>query len=317
MTDSYLYTLGQIRSNVYRALDEYSSNGREHERFGGGTADMDKRFIAALNCAVRRLYRSSSRTLSEARVLFFSGKVLTCADGFLLEGGEEEIVSLSENAYSSAFEYCGSGKLTVTDSDGNKTDYPLSSAFGRYQTERIFLPDNAERMTFHAGGTLFIRLLRVYSPSGLPEKNEENRKLLPDGKRLYCAFPPLCAELCSVRRGTTEYPSELFTLENGVLSCDVRHAGEYVVSYYAYPEPIAENAPFDTVIPLNPSASDALIYLVAAELCDREDGELYTRLLYKYRELLTNTYPCENIKIKNRYYGGRFFGRGKKHWFRG
>ena len=87
--------------------------------------------------------------------------------------------------------------------------------------------------------------------------------------------------------------------------------------YYAYPEPIAENAPCETPVPLPPAASDALIYLVAAELCDREDGELYTRLLYKYRELLTNTYPSENIKRKNRYYAGRSFGLGKTRLFRG
>ena len=317
MNTSYLYTLGLLRSNVYRALDEYSSNGIEHERYSGGTADIDKRFISALNCALRRLYLSTARTLFGTRVVFRPGKALLARDGFLIDSQENETFSLPEKAYAASFDYTGSGTVSVTDTVGNKTVFSLSSEFGRYESKRFFLPENAVSLTFCASGNLLIRTFRILSDFGLPEKKEENTVFIPDGHKLYCAFSPLCAELYSVTKGNTVFPNELFSFENGILSCEEQYAGEYTVSYYAYPEPIAENASFDTPIPLPPAASDALVYLVAAELCDREDGELYTRLLYKYRELLANTYPSENTKRKNRYYAGRFAGIGKTRLFRG
>ena len=316
---TYLYNLGQLRSDVYRALDEYSSNGIEHERCDGGTADTDKRFTAALNRAIRRLYLSSARTLYGARVVFYPGKVLFSRDGFLVGSGESEELSLPDGAYAVSFDCTGKGSLIAETAAGEKTVFSLSSDFGCYESARFFLPDGCAKITFSAAGSLLIRSLRVYSNAFLPEKSDENTAFLPDGRKLYCSFPPLCAELCSVtkERSGEKIPCERFSFENGVLSCDERLAGEYTVYYYAYPEPIAENAPCETPVPLPPAASDALIYLVAAELCDREDGELYTRLLYKYRELLTNTYPSENIKRKNRYYAGRSFGLGKTRLFRG
>ena len=56
-----VYTLGRLKSEVFRALDEYSSNGLGHEIFSGGTGDIDKRFIPALNSAIRLIFLSSAR----------------------------------------------------------------------------------------------------------------------------------------------------------------------------------------------------------------------------------------------------------------
>lgn len=311
-----LYTLGELRSCVYRALDEYSSNGMEHERFSGGTADTDKRFIAALNSAIRRVYLSCARTLSTLEVCFRPGEILTQRESLLLTSSETVELTVPEGTGAVSFDYSGSGSLTYKTAGETLQTVSLNSSFGQYGTYRGFLPAGADFVVMAAKGSFSLRRLRMYSEASL--YGNTDAAFLPDGKRLFCVFSPLCAELHSVTRRGTAYPTDLFSFENGVLSCDEKYAGDYTVSFYAYPQPIAENAPYDTPISLPPAASDAVIYAAAAELCDREDGELYTRLLYKYRELLTNTYPAENLRRKNSFFAGGLFGRRRSlRTFRG
>lgn len=319
-TTSYIYTLGELRSHVYRALDEYSSNGLIHTVTDGGMADLNHRFTAALNRMIRRLYLSTVRRPFRITVGFFAPKTLLYKPSFSLSVGENGLFFPPDEAGAVAFSYHGSGSLTISRKDGEDQVFSLATEYGQYKSFRGFLPTDVQSLTFSTDATLSVRKLFLYDRAGLPSEGEE--ALLPDGERLYCRVDPLCAELCSVTRcGGREaesIPIDCFSFENGILSCDGRMSGEYDIEYFAYPEPIAEAADDDTPIPLSPAASDALIYATAAELCDREDGERYSRLLYKYRELLANTYPAAHTYRKNRFYAqSRPTVEKSGHLFRG
>ncbi len=317
---TFLYTLGEARSHVYRALDEYSSNGVLHTVSEGALADIDNRFTAALNRMIRRIYLSTVRVPLRMTVGFFAPKRLLSKPAFSLSVGENGVFFPPEEAGSLAFSYHGSGKLTIALKSGGEETYPLSTEYGRYETFRCRVPSGALSLSFSTEATLTVRNFYLYDRTGLPAEGDE--ELLPDGEKLYCRISPYCAELCSVKRRDDRRPDAIplacFSFENGILSCDEALCGEYEVEYFAYPEPIAEDAEDDTPIPLSPSASDALIYATAAELCNREDGETYSRLLYKYRELLANTYPAAHTYRKNRFYAkSRPVVTSGGHTFRG
>ena len=49
-----------------------------------------------------------------------------------------------------------------------------------------------------------------------------------------------------------------------------------------------------TPVDLPDITADALCYLTASELCPAEYGELYSKLMYKYRDICLNAYNCES-----------------------
>lgn len=313
MNESYHpYTLGKIRSDVFRALDEYSRNGAAHEIYFGGTGDIDKRFVPALNAAIRLVFLAGSRSIKTSRVSLRLPIAALEKRGITLSGGKTAEIETGFEAGALCALYSGSGKVSFFDPEnallGSRA---LSSDCGVFCSLRTLLPEGTASVTFEAEKTsaLSVKVLFVY------DRNEAcaypSEEFLPDFEKLYCAFSPRCAEIVSVvregRRGSAvPNPQDVFTAEGGLLSCACQYAGDYLVSYTEFPQEIAENALPDTEIPLTPVAYDAVVYAAAAELCRREDGELYTRLIYKYREILMNCCPSSSCRTENRFFSGRY-----------
>lgn len=315
------YTLGKIRADIFRVLDEYSFNGAEHEMFYGGTGDIDKRLATALNSAIRLICLStcSPERKKCVKVKFFVPKTV-----FEVKESELELYSCSKpldmsNACALSFEYCGCGSISFWDSDGKKIcEYPLSSEFGCFEIFRRFAPEGTHSAVVSAAdGKILIKNVRGYEKdcfSGV--YSDKNDEFLPDGNRLYCAVSPRLYEIVSVSGEVhgrkCEYPTDMIEYCAGKLSCEERFAGEYTIKYYEYPFEIPENAPLDTELELSPAEYSAAVYAAAAEICAEENGELYARLTYKYREILANRYPVGNCRRKNGFFAGGFFGRRKK-----
>lgn len=310
-----------MRRTVFRLLDEYSCIGEGAELFTGGLADIEKRFVTALNSAVRLVYLSSLRNPEKKQITLSMPHILMELCDFSLSESEiAKNIVIPENSESVSFDFCGRGELGFYDASGEpiKT-YSLESGYGIFEVFKCHVPAGTSEISLCTDSFLRTKKLRAYSADGAFSDCPE--ELLPDGKRLFCRLPE-GIELCSVK-GTkygheTEFPSDLFEFCGGVFSCEEKYSGEYTVEYYKYPAFFCETDTDETPVPLSPAAFSAAAYAAAAELCPREDGELYSRLTYKYRELLANLYPAENLKTKNSFFAGGLFGRRKKvHGFRG
>lgn len=317
-------SLGFIKDEVFRVLDEYTSNGIPHEIFSGSTGDIEKRFISALNSAIRLVYLCAARTAKKKRIRLEKPTVSACAENFrLFNASEKKSFDLSETgaqnigALCISFDFCGSGELTVIDQDRNELyKTTLSSDFGKIETFKGKIAENnAAFVEFSAKGQMLdVKNLIFFGADGALSGIEE--ELLPDGKRIFCKLSDTFFELkgifCEKNGFIVEMPEDVFEIENGILSCDEKYAGEYFVEFFEYPEEIDNSAPIDTQILIPAHHFDAVIYATAASLCAREDAELYSRLTYKYREYLSNLYPASNLRFKNSFFSGAFFGKMRK-----
>ncbi len=299
----HTYTLGSFKTALFRVLDEYSLNGNNTERFSGMLSDIEKRLITSLNMSIRRIYLCSERLAKKADLYFEREKLLADYSDMNIEG--EKKIFLPEGTSFFVMDHSGEATVGFFDKDDVKiSELHLSSEYGNGKTEKAFVPDGCAYISVFPVSGFYIKDLRLCS-GHFPK--DTDAALLPDGKRLYCPFGEELIEIIRAYRDKKELPSDIFCYEEHVLSVPKEYGGYLSLEYYAYPEVIGENAPDDTPIPLSPAYSDAALYMVASELCDREDDGLYSKLIYKYREILNNTYPTERTKIRN-----RFFTAGSK-----
>ncbi len=308
------HTIGSLRADVFRALDEYSRNGENYDIFSGGAADIDRRFITALNGALCLVNTAVGSTVKRTRLCFSKPVVLAQICNFRVTAGQNSI-ELPFLSGAVSFDFCGCGKLAFVGADGEMiVERELACEFGNIATEKTFVPQDAARMVFSSDTGLFAEKLKIYDTESLGGCCDE--KYLPDGSRLYCAISPLLSEITTVydekRMGRSGIPTDIFEVSDDVISCDEKYAGSYTMEFFEYPASFDESTSPDTVLDLSPAEYEAVVYSVAAALCEREDGELYSRLTYKYRELLANIYPKNNLTRKNSFFAGGLFGRRRR-----
>jgi len=90
-----------------------------------------------------------------------------------------------------------------------------------------------------------------------------------------------------------------------MLECScIADGGFATLKYKVNPKPFTPDEPSWTPVDLPDITADALCYLTAAELCPAEYGELYSKLMYKYRDICLNYYGCEkNHEGRNTFFG--------------
>ena len=97
-----------------------------------------------------------------------------------------------------------------------------------------------------------------------------------------------------------------FRISGGMLECNCVDDGGFASFIYKVnPRSFTPDEPSWTPVDLPDITADALCYLTAAELCPAEYGELYSKLMYKYRDICLNAYGCDDG------------GRGRNTFFKG
>ena len=86
-----------------------------------------------------------------------------------------------------------------------------------------------------------------------------------------------------------------FTVCGDILGCAcIDDGGFATLTYKVNPKVFTPDEPSWTPVDLPDITADALCYLTASELCPAEYGELYSKLMYKYRDICLNAYNCES-----------------------
>lgn len=201
MFNKSTYTFGVLKQNVYKVLDEFSVNGYGVSLAFGVVADMEKRFVTAVNMCLRRVMLSFPLLVKETEIVF------------------------SE--------------------DENGCFANLPEDFGK-----------AEKLTTRSMG---------------------------------------------------EIPPSKYRIVDDKLVCFTVTQGESAILEYSVKiNDFTEETNQNEKVNLPDISADALVYLTAAELCPTDYSELFSRLMYKYRDLALNCYNSGEVKksARNSFYAG-------------
>lgn len=136
-----------------------------------------------------------------------------------------------------------------------------------------------------------------------------------------CGLDTSHIQIDALHSGNTEHAlpnnfakvTKLISPSGKKISCEVAdgnicfYAGEtgrYELFYKAFPESVAEK-PDDFMINADMYIIDLVTYGAACELCEETDVEIYSRLKYRFDELLANRYNIDKLSTPpfNRVYG--------------
>ena len=101
---------------------------------------------------------------------------------------------------------------------------------------------------------------------------------------------------------------ENYYVNGEYLVCTAFEDGENGFLEYSASAPLFScDTPADEPVALPDITADALIYLTAAELCSPDYSELYSRLMYKYRDIALNGYNAVSSRHgRNTFYSGKY-----------
>ena len=183
-------------------------------------------------------------------------------------------------------------KSTYTFEDLKTNVFKVMGEFSLNGTENSlvsgYLADAGKRFL----STLNMCLRRVVLSLPLLEKSVELE--VHNGR---IVLPGDCGKIKDVFccKGKKKLSDNDYSIFGNELVCTFFEENENVrVLYLVVPESFSSETVADTKVELPDITCDALCYLTAAELCSPEYAELYSKLMYKYRDICANFYNCEN-----------------------
>lgn len=299
---SVKYKLFEFRDRILKHLCRYSSNGTVYP--SGEKADIENRLVTSLNIHLARLWQEFSAGDRKCRISFFAPPVIADVGNIKVGTGDTEVRTLCGNRIGFFMTVCGKGRISVTTSSGTRI-YNADTEKG----ERTIIRGNAENdgvtecvFSFTAESFLEVCDFTVYE--GVDTEHSE----LLYGKAVYAAYlPSECSKIIAVyddsKTGTRKIAYGVLEKERVILIPSSENS-VCNVEYVCYPPKFDESVGDESEIYLSPLMADALGYMCAADLCPVNDPELYSRLTYKYREILENLYPRRrNSRVVNKFYG--------------
>ena len=299
--NSVKYTLGELRTTVLKLLGKYSTNGTVYS--SGEKADIENRLVTSLNIHLGRIFHEFPGDTKSCRLAFFTPAVEASFGKIDIapEGTEtRSVICRNPGFYMTVG---GKGSVTV-EAPGYSRTFTVDTLPGERTVIRGAVGSGSEcECTFitEAGSSgLYISDFEVYS--GV---SEEEAGLL-FGRNVHAAYlPPDCGEIVGLygNAGRRIKKFDVTGEENKILLVPKSPDTDCVMEYAPYPPAFADGAGNSEAIYVSPLVRDALVYMCAADLCPISDPELYSRLTYKYREILENMYPRRRIcRVVNKFY---------------
>ncbi len=291
------FTMARLSRCVLKCLERYSSNGIPNTC--GEKKDIENRVFDSFNTHLRLLNSDFSILKKRQKLVFFKHTPLLKKGAFTIPAGQEVTLSAqgaglayfirARGDFTLIFEYSGEGSA-VEFSFGDSVFHELSG--------------NISDCTGHISITLcadtesYIDSFVLYGdfPAGA---------LICDAGYSREALPARCERVISIsdRNGRT-VPGYIFDIDckQGHITVMQEHTCEYILEYL---EAFPEFSEADEEVLLPRGIFDALCYMCAADLCPSCDGEVYSKLTYKYREILENFYDkTRNFSAgRNSFYG--------------
>ncbi len=300
---SKTYTLGEFRDRILQILERYSSNGAIVT--SGEKADIENRLVTSLNIHLARLMYEFPDNKKKVLMPLFAPECVKVMGKITPEAGKECVYVVTGANLAYYMEARGRGRLEIS-CDGKNFTREIYTDNGAYTVIRGIV-GNGEKcecsFAFSCDSYLDIRGFTVYE--GVAEDVTDDELICPFG---YCSayLPNDCAQIISLhsRSGAKVSESDFSILEDRrMILVKERGVRELVAEYVAYAPQFSEKEGDASAVDISPVMADALGYMCAADLCPVNQPELYSRLTYKYREVLGNIYSRDRKNgIINKFY---------------
>ena len=305
------HTLEELRVRVLKLLERYSSNGVINTC--GEISDINGRLVESANTHLRMLYSEILRPVRRVQINIKKLNFL-CSKQYTIKSGKPLIW---ESLGTGMVFYCKvRGDMTFTvESESGSVSYEIYSKNG----EPTVLCGSAKNckdshMKFRAQTSTEAEFLEFYAFWGATYGEGEEIEVTSEGI-MFPKIPGDCAEIISiydkngrkVTQGTVEY-----SLYSGRLYADVKNYGIYTLEYVVAPHEISSDATDEENIRLPDILFDALCYMCASDICPASDGNVFSKLTYKYREILENYYSRSRNLVSSRNSFFTLTGRIKK-----
>lgn len=300
----HTYKISDLRDDVFKLLERYSSNGSENDI--GESKDILNRFPSCFNRVMRKLCCEFSIYRKKVSLAFEAPCVLQSYEGYELSGDEMLSRNIPKGATAYRIVCSGNGELAFINC-GETSAVSISNSVGGISEYKGFILSTGEDSHFLIAGT---PRLKVYSFEiyGGFEGSDDELSLLSGGSKCTLKLPEDFLGMCMAYNASGDRVDEdIFDISyiDGTVSVQKEMAGVYTFEYSASHEhyPGLSNLKYEVKLP--PMLYDALTYMCAAELCPSYDGEMYSKLTYKYREVLENCYRKERrlYEGRNSFYG--------------
>lgn len=298
------YTLAQCRERILKHLERYSSNGKVN--VCGESEDIKNRLVTSLNVHLSKLWYEYSGSRKRS-LLSFPGPECSFDFGSIkLSSGEIFTQYFGGTKLGFYIAVCGKGQLIFYTPDDTYR-YIIDTEPGSF-TEITGCFENTDGGDCHflLGAEPFLDVKSFLVFEGVETASDQEKLLC--GKGVSAAFLPCdCARITGIfeKENMKECTVAEVDEEKRILKIPSDACGrDYVIEYIPY-APRFEESCGDEAFVLMPSVLfDALCYMCAADLCPCGDGELYSKLTYKYRECLENIYDRHRVcRVRNSFYG--------------
>lgn len=298
------FTLGELRDRILKLLSRYSSNGSVV--VSGEKADIENRLVTSINIHLSKLMYEFFGKTKRQSAFFFVPAVLEELGGMSLRAGETVRKSVYGRELGFYIEARGEGTLKF-DCGGKSITRQIYTDDGAYTVIKGTVGNTEDgecSVEILCGTYLDIRCFTVYG-GVLEERGDTGLLCCTDNIAAY--LPKDCSQLIAVYRKTDagEFAAGHYVPENsGTVLIERRENGEYEFEYIPEAPSFREGASDSDSVEIPSLAADALCYMCAADLCPVCQPELYSRLTYKYREILENLYPRHRKnRVVNSFYG--------------
>lgn len=301
---SKTYTLGNFRDRILQLLDRYSSNGTIV--VSGERADIENRLVTSLNIHLTRLMyefpdnrRKVLLSMLAPECAGIIGRISLCEE-------KESVHNFTGSGLAYYMEARGKGRLIIN-CDGRSIVREIYTDNGAFTVIRGTVGNSVKSecsFVLSCDSYLDVRGFTVYS--GVPQEMTDDELICPSGFGA-AYLPDDCAQILSVYSGAgTELDeSDYCVLEKErMIIADAKRGHDIGIEYIPYAPQFSEEEGDASAVEISPIMADALGYMCAADLCPVNQPELYSRLTYKYREILGNTYSRHRKNgMINKFYG--------------
>ena len=290
------YTLKKLKESVYKALDEYSENGEETDVSLYCKSDIEQRMLYAINSAVSRAELSMPAFIKEYTPRFFSPKPLFHRENTVLtsqSGAIAQNVSCSDRGLAFTLLAAGEGLVCIRAQSGEieyikEISSASSDAFDRIRFFTGALTAGEKQISVSAkeGSSLALYEITAYPSDGLSDSEE---RIPPYGSSC-AALPEDFGRIEQIENNNGRCGLSDFPISGGIMLSMIEDTSSVKVFYTPKTQFFDEGTPEDEEITLPDITCLAVVFLAAAELCGVGNGELYSRLMYKYRDIALNCY---------------------------
>lgn len=299
-------TFSYLKKRIFSAIDECCDATEENLNVSFEQKDLCERLPDAVFSSLVRMYCGFEEIGKESKMTLLYNPSLIAFSKSVGKNAKENISFSSDSGNIAIyFKFFGSGELIFENEGGEVLESILLDVNGTFENIRQFVKiPRDEKVYVRCEGDCKLADFAVYERAFFPDVGAVTPKGFVSFK-----LPEDCFSVEKIHPyGKEELQDIFFTHGNyGFIDEKCVPQREFVLLTYKKRVPkIDGDTSDDYAFDLSPLGFEMLVCLSAAELCRESEQSLYTRLLYKYKDLSEGMYTSSGVeRRKNSFFSKR------------